>query len=73
MMMLICKVLHNENIQDEAFTAIIKLFGSYMQVGIVQSVQRVTQCLSANIGEKPLNNIASWHNVTAMQNLRAKN
>ena len=63
--MLTCRVLNNENIQDEAFTAIIKMFGSHLQVGIVQTVQRVTQCLWANIGEKPLNSIASWRNVTS--------
>ena len=45
MMMLTCRVLNNENIQDEAFTAIITMFGSHLQVGIVQTVQRVTQCL----------------------------
>ena len=64
-MMLTCRVLNNENIQDEAFTAIIKMFGIHLQVGIEQTVQRVTQCLWANIDKKPLNNIASWRNVTS--------
>ena len=45
MMMLACRVLNNENIQDEDFTAIIKMFGSHLQVGFVQTVQRVTHCL----------------------------
>ena len=65
MMMLTSRVLNNENSQDEAFTAIIKMFGSHLQVGIVQTGQRVTQCLWANIGEKPLNIIASWRNATS--------
>ena len=62
-MVLTGRVLNNENIQDEAFTftAIIKMFGSHLQVGIVQTVQY----LWANIGEKPLNSIASWRNVTS--------
>ena len=63
--MLTFRVLNNENSQDEAFTAIIKMFGSHLQVGIVQTGQRVTQCLWANIGEKPLNIIASWRNDTS--------
>ena len=50
---------------DEAFTAIIKIVGSHLQVGIVQTVQQVTQCLWANYGEKPVNSIASWRNVTS--------
>ena len=45
MRMLTLRVLNNENSQDEAFTAIIKMLGSRLQVGIVQTVQRVTQCL----------------------------
>ena len=36
-----CRILNN----DEAFTAITKMFGGHLQVGIVQTVQRVTQCL----------------------------
>ena len=59
MMMLTCRVVNNENITDEASTAIIKIIWIHWQVGIVQTVQRVTQCLSANIGEKPLNSFAS--------------
>ena len=45
MMILTCRVLNSEKIQDEAFTAIIKMIGSYLQVGIVKRVRRVTQCL----------------------------
>ena len=63
--MLTSRVLNNENSQDEAFTAIIKNFGSHLQVGIVQTYQIVTQCLWANIGEKPLNIIVSWRNDTS--------
>ena len=65
MMMLTCTVLNNENVQYEAFTAIIKVFGSHLQVEIVQTVKRVTQCLWANIGEKSFDSIASWCNVTS--------
>ena len=45
MMMLTCRVVNNENIPDEASTAIIKIIWIHWQVGIVQTVQRVTQCL----------------------------
>ena len=71
MMVLTGRVLNNENIQDEAFTftAIIKMFGSRLQVGIVQSVH----CLWANFGEKPLNSIASCVSSQATQNFHAKN
>ena len=67
--MLTFRVLNNENSPDEAFTAIIKMFGSHMQVGIVQTGQRVTRCLWAKIGEKPLNIIASWRNGTSYMEL----
>ena len=63
MIMLKCRVVNNENITNEASTAIIKIIWIHWQVGIIQTVQRVTQCLSANIGEKPLNSFVSWHNV----------
>ena len=45
MMMLTCRVVNNENIQDEASTAIINIIWIHLQVGIVQTVQRVNQCL----------------------------
>ena len=72
-MMWTCRDLNNENIQDEAFTSIIKMFESHLQFGIVQSVQRVTQCLWANIGESL--RIALRYDVTsqATQNFHAKN
>ena len=39
------RALNHEIIQDEAFTAIIKMFGSHLQFEIMQTVQRETKCL----------------------------
>ena len=43
MMTLTGRAFNHESIQDEAFTAIIKMFGSHLQVEIMQTVQ--TKCL----------------------------
>ena len=70
--MLTCGVVNNENIQDEAFTAIIKIIGIHLHVGIVQTVQ------SLNVFKQILVKspwIALRHDVTsqATQNFHAKN
>ena len=71
--MLTVRVLNNENSQDEAFTAIIKMFGSHLQVEIVQTTKEWPNVFELISVKSPW--IALRHDVTTQvtQSFHSKN
>ena len=71
-MMLTLIILNRTALGEEPSTIVVEMFWSHLQVGIMLTVQKVTQCLGANISEKPLKSTMSCRKKYSISALKVK-